>query len=140
MIVQQLNPFIVKSYDELWDLYLNDSIALNGNGGIPYDLEKVEPSEDVSDGDLIKSLLAMDDDNFYHVSKVDGYYQIFTVGFAINKQINEPIREFQILMGEDGRWQNGIDALGEDIFDASLLGKCTLYGENVEILHKTKTK
>ena len=140
MIVEQHNKFTVKDYNEFWDMYKDDAIGLYGNGTIPDDLIKLEAGEDGTDEELICDILSLDTDNFYHVQffddSEDGYFEIFTVGLGIIKHLNTPIRTYEFLLGEDGTWQTGVDAIGNEIQDTSTYGDVELIGKDVPNFHK----
>ena len=142
MIVEQHNKFTVKDYNEFWDIYKNDDIGLYGNGTIPDNLVKLEAGVDGTDEELIKDILSLDTDNFYHVQffddSEDGYFEIFVVGLGIIKHLNTPIRTYEILLGEDGTWQTGVDAVGNEIQDTSTYGDVELIGKDVPNFHKRK--
>ncbi len=142
MVVQQLNKFTVKDYNEFWDVYKDDAIGSYGNGTIPTDLIKLEAGADGTDEELITDILSLDTENFYHVQffddSEDGYFEIFTVGFVILKHFNAPIREFEILFGEHGIWQTGVDAIGNELSDTSVYGDVKLGGAGNPNFHKRK--
>ena len=142
MIVNKISEFTVKDYNEFWDVYKDDAIGAYCNGTIPSDLIKLEAGTDGTDEELILDVLSRDTDNFYHVQFFDdsegGYFEIFTVGLNIIKHFNAPLRTYDILLGEHGIWQTGIDAIGNEVSDTSTYGDVLLGGADVTNIHKSE--
>jgi hypothetical protein len=104
MIVTPLKQFIVKSYDDVYSLYLE------GELGVVEQRMPVVPKWVVGiDGtelDLINRLLDRDTDNLYNVVQVMDFYHITILGFTIDKTFNEPVSRYELRFFEDGKWES----------------------------------
>ena len=84
-----------------------------------------------TDEELILNLLAQDPDNMYHVhfeaESKDGYFVISYMGFGLNKKFTEMVAEYDFMFGEDGKWEEYKTPVDEDYQDASVIGKLTIY-------------
>lgn len=146
MIVEQLTQYKVYTYNELYEMYLNEELGMTDQR-IPTGLKRMNTGKDGTDEELIKSLLDADKDNFYHVQFVDdtwdGYFLITIIGFNITKSFGKHL-QYSLNMGEDGVWEDMVDENSfihadgtKEWSDASGLGGLKLQGEMVHLQHTT---
>lgn len=144
MVLENLHQIKVSTYNELYDLYLEEQLGIIDQR-IPNNLKRMDAGNDGTDEELIKSLLDADKDNFYHVQFVDvkdGYFLITIIGFNITKSIGKDL-QYSLNMGENGVWEDFIDDKSyvhkdgtKEWRDAGILGGLELKGEKIELQHK----
>lgn len=144
MITENLHQIKVSTYNELYDLYLEEKLGMTDQR-MPNNLKRMDAGNDGTDEELIKSLLDADKDNFYHVQFVDvrdGYFLITIIGFNITKSIGKDL-QYSLNMGENGIWEDFIDDKScvykdgtKEWRDAGTLGGLELKGEKIKLQHK----
>jgi hypothetical protein len=130
MVARVLDSFRVRTYDELYQKYLNDELGLVEQR-MPVDIDKKVAGDDGTDEELIVDLLSKDPDNMYHVQFVDdnedGYFLISYMGFGLNKKFTEIVAEYDFVFGEDGIWEEFKSPVDDEYQDASIIGELIIY-------------
>lgn len=141
MVVENLISYIVADYNALWELYKNEKLG-KLEQRIPENLKKMKVGKDGTDEELIIRLLTMDDDNVYHVAKIEGGFRITIILFSINVEIfetTEKIDKVYINYGEDGIWKEVLFKGNEEYSDAYSSTNIEIYSGH-EQLKKHKIK
>ena len=141
MVVENLMTFVVADYDALWKLYKNERLG-KIEQRLPENLIKMKVGKHGTDEELIISLLNMDDDNVYHVVKIEGGFRITILAFSINVEIletTEKVDKVYINYGEDGVWKEVLYQGNEEYSDAYNSTNIEVYSGHEEFKkHKVK--
>jgi hypothetical protein len=140
MVVENLMTFVVADYDALWKLYKNERLG-KIEQRLPENLKKMKVGKHGTDEELIISLLNMDDDNVYHVVKIEGGFRITILAFSINVEILETTEKVDIYInyGEDGVWKEVLYQGDEQYSDAYNSTNIEVYSGHEELKkHKVK--
>lgn len=139
MVVENLLSYIVADYNALWKLYKSGELG-KLEQRIPDNLKKLKVGKHGTDEELIISLLNMDDDNVYHVHKIDGGFKITIILFQVNvEMLDKDIEKVYISYGEDGVWKEVLLKGEKEYSDAYHYTNIEIYSGH-EKLKKHKNK
>lgn len=141
MVVENLMTFIVTDYNDVWKRYKNGEFG-KVEQRLPENLIKMKVGKHGTDEELIISLLNSDNDNVYHVVKIEGGFKITILAFSINVEIletTEKIDKVYINYGEDGVWKEVLFKGDENYSDAYASTNIEVYSGHEELKkHKSK--
>jgi hypothetical protein len=79
-------------------------------GVIEQRMPEIEKAKTGNQYDNIRALLDRDPDNLWHVVLIDfgvnSYFILTILGFYVSKEFNEPVKEYVLTFGEDGKWED----------------------------------